>query len=902
MSRTHNNADHQCLNKQQLHKLWKKMQAIFGILMMFIGAASGLLFQDPVICKFNKSDQCYVALGERLHLLIPPADGFNLNMRDKTSGNRTIIRFRKNNPVYSENHTRWQFVKENNTMILTSAERSDSGTYSLDTVDAGGALTGSYTLQLHTEAQVSSVSVWYKCLASEDIKVHCSAEGDDLNYSWTSDFNTLSQLESGTSTHTLNKGQHGNITCYVKNHVSQSHNTTVLQPYPALVLTPEHIAENYAGYHTLNVVETDTKLSIGFKKVNILTHDEFMTFVLVWCFEILILLSLLVGANLYTRISKRRRIIKTQVSSVSVWYKCLASEDIKVHCSAEGDDLTYSWTSDFNTLSQLENGTSTLTLNKGQHGNVTCYVKNHVSQSHNTTVLQPYPGLLFQDPVVCKFNKSDQCYVALGERLHLQIPSADGFNLLMGDKTSGYRIIIRFRKNNPLYSENHTRWQFVEENNTIILTSAERSDSGTYSLDTHDAGGALTGSYTLQLHTEAQVSSVSVWYKCLASEDIKVHCSAEGDNLTYSWTSDFNTLSQLESGTSTLTLNKGHHGNVTCYVKNHVSQRHNTTVLQPCPVTLSTQCNNGAASGLLFQEPVVCKFNKSDQCYVALGEPLHLQIPPAYAFNLHIRDKTSTIRTIIRFRKNIPNTSKSDLPRWQFVEENNTMILTSAERSDSGTYSLDTSDAGGTLTGSYTLQLHTEAQVSSVSVWYKCLASEDIKVHCSAEGDDLTYSWTSDFNTLSLLENGTSTLTLNKGHHGNVTCYVKNHVSQHHNTTVLQPCPGFRVFVSVWLFEIIILLSLLVGAFYIYTRIYLKQRIIKTVTSCTQSNNDFMVFVTMWLYEMIILLSLLVGAFYIYTRIYRKQRTTAFQTLILQYTYHKNGCSPQPISSNNMNL
>ncbi|XP_046722796.1 hemicentin-1-like isoform X1 [Silurus meridionalis] len=593
------------------------MQTIFGILMMFIGAASGLLFQDPVVYKFNKSDQCYVALGERLHLQIPPAYAFNLNIRDKISGNCIIIRFRKNNPLYLENHTRWQFVKENNTMILTSAERSDSGTYILDTSDAGGALTGSYTLQLHTEAQVSSVSVWYKCLASEDIKVHCSAEGDDL---------------------------------------------------------------------------------------------------------------------------------------------------------------TYSWTSDFNTLSQLENGTSTLTLNKGHHGNVTCYVKNHVSQSHNTTVLQPCPGLLFQDPVVCKFNKNDQCYVALGERLHLQIPPADWFNLNMRDMTSADRTIIRFRNNNLVYLENHTRWQFVKENNTMILTSAERSDSGTYSLDTSDAGGALTGRYTLQLHTEAQVSSVSVWYKCLASEDIKVHCSAEGDNLTYSWTSDFNTLSLLENGTSTHTLNKGHHGNVTCYVKNHVSQSHNSTVLQPCP-------------GLLFQDPVVYKFNKSDQCYVALGERLHLQIPPAYAFNLLMRNKTSTIRTIIRFRKNIPDTSKPNFPRWQFVKENNTMILTSAERSDSGTYSLDAIDAGGALTGSYTLQLHTEAQVSSVSVWYKCLASEDIKVHCSAEGDNLTYSWTSDFNTLSLLENGISTLTLNKGHHGNITCYVKNHVSQSHNSTVLQPCP-----------------------------------------------------------------------------------------------------------------
>ncbi|KAI5609617.1 hypothetical protein C0J50_12123, partial [Silurus asotus] len=143
--------------------------------------------------------------------------------------------------------------------------------------------------------QVSSVSVWYKCLASEDIKVHCSAEGDDLTYSWTSNFNTLSQLENGTSTLTLNKGQHGNVTCYVKNHVSQSYNTTELQPCPEPTTMPTisvSTSSNFTSFGTVSSVVNktinpttqytfpeflqccrDTKLSIGFKKVNILTHD-----------------------------------------------------------------------------------------------------------------------------------------------------------------------------------------------------------------------------------------------------------------------------------------------------------------------------------------------------------------------------------------------------------------------------------------------------------------------------------------------------------------------------------------------------------------------------------------------------------------------------------------------------
>ncbi|KAB5554213.1 hypothetical protein PHYPO_G00047580 [Pangasianodon hypophthalmus] len=64
---------------------------------------------------------------------------------------------------------------------------------------------------------------------------------------------------------------------------------------------------------------------------------------------------------------------------------------------------------------------------------------------------------------------------------------------------------------------------------------------------------------------------------------MKVYCSADGDNLRFNWTSDLNTLPQLENGNSTLTLNKDHHGKVTCRVENHVSYSNNTTELHPCP-------------------------------------------------------------------------------------------------------------------------------------------------------------------------------------------------------------------------------------------------------------------------------------------------------------------------------
>ncbi|GAA6081810.1 uncharacterized protein LOC113659134 isoform X4, partial [Tachysurus ichikawai] len=56
-------------------------------------------------------------------------------------------------------------------MILTSAERNDSGTYTLNIFDGDGRSKGSSTLQVNIEAQVSSVKVTYSCLSPGVMKV-----------------------------------------------------------------------------------------------------------------------------------------------------------------------------------------------------------------------------------------------------------------------------------------------------------------------------------------------------------------------------------------------------------------------------------------------------------------------------------------------------------------------------------------------------------------------------------------------------------------------------------------------------------------------------------------------------------------------------------------------------------
>ncbi|KAK3552861.1 hypothetical protein QTP86_024258 [Hemibagrus guttatus] len=122
----------------------------------------------------------------------------------------------------------------------------------------------------------------------------------------------------------------------------------------------------------------------------------------------------------------------------------------------------------------------------------------------------------------------------------------------------------------------------------MILTSAERNDSGTYTLNIFDEDGRNKGNYTLQVTIEAQVSSVKLSYRCLPHGVMKVNCAADGDNLNFNWTSDFIVLPQLENGTSTVTLEQDHQGKVTCHVENHISCDHNTIELHQCPARVSS--------------------------------------------------------------------------------------------------------------------------------------------------------------------------------------------------------------------------------------------------------------------------------------------------------------------------
>ncbi|XP_042594705.1 uncharacterized protein LOC122139666 isoform X3 [Cyprinus carpio] len=151
--------------------------------------------------------------------------------------------------------------------------------------------------------------------------------------------------------------------------------------------------------------------------------------------------------------------------------------------------------------------------------------------------------------------------------------------------------------------------------------------------------------------------------------------------------------------------------------------------------------------------------------------------------------------------------------RHEVTVINGTVIINRVIRADSGNYRLTLDRSDGSET-SRDLQVIVEAPIGSVEVSIICSSSGGMRVFCSSEGDQLLYSWTLNGDPLM---DGNSSIDLDEGTDGNISCSVKNHVSHAQKTIRLKPCPVSLVFVLVWCLQLMVLLGLL-GAFHIYMR------------------------------------------------------------------------------------
>ncbi|KAL2088685.1 hypothetical protein ACEWY4_015584 [Coilia grayii] len=360
---------------------------------------------------------------------------------------------------------------------------------------------------------------------------------------------------------------------------------------------------------------------------------------------------------------------------------------------------------------------------------------------------------------VCDATQDAVCYGALGGPVHLQLMrNTTGHELNFKNEKN---IIFRIRSNGKLAPKPPSqRWEVVAGNGTLIINPAESTDSGTYRVDISGSDGIIKH-HIVQLMIEA---------------------------------------TPLPTATST-TL-------VTTLTTTLVTTPPTTTV----SMTTSTRLQS------------VCDATQDAVCYGALGGPVHLQLMrDTTGHQLTFKNEKNTIFRI-RNRKLAP---KPPSQRWEVVAGNGTLIINPAESTDSGTYRVEFSGSDGIIKH-HTVQLMVEVPVSAVDLSITTSANGERKAWCFSNGDSPQYSWSLDGRALSGADADLSTdnqTVLLKGCNvqGKLTCTVSNHISIHTSAVLFVlssgVCVGISpIFISVWLAEIIVLISLLVGGYYLHIR------------------------------------------------------------------------------------
>ncbi|XP_062405091.1 hepatic and glial cell adhesion molecule-like [Sardina pilchardus] len=206
-------------------------------MLMTVGQLKGNSGLDS-ICDVTQDAECYGALGGPVYLqLMRNAREYALGL---FYGSSCVFRDRRSKSVfYNEFNTtsvlqRWQFVPDNGTMIINPAERRDTGTYRVQiTEESTGKSVGIHTVQLTIEAPVSYVNLSISCSANGERRVMCSSNGDSPQYSWSLDGRPLddaaADLSSDNQTLLLRGDVTGQLTCSVRNHVSSTHTTRLME-------------------------------------------------------------------------------------------------------------------------------------------------------------------------------------------------------------------------------------------------------------------------------------------------------------------------------------------------------------------------------------------------------------------------------------------------------------------------------------------------------------------------------------------------------------------------------------------------------------------------------------------------------------------------------------------------
>ncbi|XP_070959085.1 uncharacterized protein [Oncorhynchus clarkii lewisi] len=125
------------------------------------------------------------------------------------------------------------------------------------------------------------------------------------------------------------------------------------------------------------------------------------------------------GTSLGTR--GLQLLIEAPVSPAKLSSECLSNGEVRVSCSSEGDGPQYSWTLDGQPLRDTEaspgDKTDTITLKKGQSGDLTCTVKNNINSVTTSERISHCPALIYINCTKPNKTKTAEWVISAGNTL-----------------------------------------------------------------------------------------------------------------------------------------------------------------------------------------------------------------------------------------------------------------------------------------------------------------------------------------------------------------------------------------------------------------------------------------------------------------------------------------------------
>lgn len=207
------------------------MEVVFGLLLVLLGVSCGT---ETTCDARHNGALCYGVLRGSVYLqLINDASGVDLKLTRDPNGKATDVLKKKGNTTkcLEPIENRSTFFMDNGTLLISEITMTDSADYKFDASDNGNNI-ADLTFNFRIEAPVSSLNLSSECLPYGAMRVNCSSEGDSLQYSWNLDGK---KLTGETNIIILEKGQSGQLSCSVKNHVSRDKVTEHISICPGII-------------------------------------------------------------------------------------------------------------------------------------------------------------------------------------------------------------------------------------------------------------------------------------------------------------------------------------------------------------------------------------------------------------------------------------------------------------------------------------------------------------------------------------------------------------------------------------------------------------------------------------------------------------------------------------------